>query len=106
MWEAVNGPIPEGKFVLHHCDNPGCINPDHLWIGTHSDNMIDMFLKGRGPIPKRMTHCYRGHEFTPENTMSVDKGRKRKCRTCNEINLARKLVAHRQRLGKSLDLQF
>ena len=46
-WEAHNGPIPEGMFVLHSCDCPQCVNPDHLRLGTSKDNRADAKKRGR-----------------------------------------------------------
>jgi hypothetical protein len=46
-WTAFRGEIPDGLYVLHHCDNRICVNPEHLFIGTHTDNMIDRDTKGR-----------------------------------------------------------
>lgn len=50
VWEQVNGPIPDGFEVCHNCpngDNPSCIRPSHLWLGTHSENIRDAYAKGR-----------------------------------------------------------
>jgi len=49
-WMVHRGPIPDGMFVCHHCDNPPCVNPEHLFLGTPQDNTNDMIRKGRQVI--------------------------------------------------------
>lgn len=52
-WELVNGPIPAGLYVCHSCDNPPCVRPDHLWLGTNRENQLDAVAKGRGNAGER-----------------------------------------------------
>lgn len=51
-WQLRHGPIPRGMRVLHRCDTPICVNPDHLFLGTQADNVADMVAKGRHKPPK------------------------------------------------------
>lgn len=55
MWSLTCGPIPDGLFVCHTCDNPPCVRPDHLFLGTAKDNHQDMLNKGRGNF--HVTHA-------------------------------------------------
>jgi hypothetical protein len=94
-WTLVNGIIPDGLNVLHHCDNPPCCETEpseaypegHLFLGTQTDNMADMMAKGRHHGTngsEKKTHCKRGHKFTQESTYVYSDGR-RICRECRHV---------------------
>mgnify|MGYP001614251477 CR=1 FL=1 len=67
-WELHFGPIPTGKEVCHHCDNPPCPNPRHLFLGTQKDNIRDMLTKGRGGQLRGANGRYVSHG-TPSGTL-------------------------------------
>lgn len=55
-YELAYGDIPDGMDILHRCDNPSCVRPEHLTPGTHADNMADMMAKGRNRQPSGERH--------------------------------------------------
>jgi hypothetical protein len=88
------GPIFKNLCVLHKCDNPPCVNPDHLFMGTRDTNNKDRAAKGRSVTPNmNLTHCKRGHEFTKENTIIRGTGT-RLCRTCNNEQSMKRYWKH------------
>jgi len=89
-WEISIAPINPGMCVLHRCDVPSCVNPDHLFLGTRLENNQDRDAKGRNGYSKR-THCPRGHEYSLQNT-TVWRGN-RKCRKCKREYDKRRLAS-------------
>lgn len=80
--EAIHGPLGE-LFACHTCDNPACVNPAHLFVGTAKDNVQDMLSKGRRPyVCRQRTHCKQGHDLSPDNVYVNPGSGDRSCRKC------------------------
>ena len=71
-WTLTKGEIPSGLLVLHKCDNPVCVNPEHLFLGTYQDNMDDMVEKGRDvKIAGEFGETHHSAKLTEEDVLEI-----------------------------------
>lgn len=84
LYEHINGPVSSTLDICHRCDVRACVNPDHLFVGTRSDNMKDASKKGRLTMPGvGLPFCRNGHAKTEENIYRPPKHPTyRVCRIC------------------------
>jgi hypothetical protein len=96
-WEIHGNKIPNGLCVLHHCDNPPCVNPAHLFLGTQADNIKDKVAKGRNWLKR----CKNGHPFNEANSLWMGvKKRYRTCRICYRVHKREYYQANRAKISR------
>lgn len=87
-YQQFKGAIPDGMYVCHTCDDPRCVNPDHLWLGTARENAQDGIAKGRMAQNIKSRTCKQGHEFTGKDCRECHKARERARRVSRHEEVA------------------
>jgi hypothetical protein len=108
-WEMVNGPIPKGLEVLHHCDNPACVLADadprksHLFLGTNFDNIADRHEKGRSALCGQRGEEHYNHLRAPEERVRGDRHGRRKLSEAQVLVILERLTRGDTQTAIALD---
>ena len=92
-WELFIGAIPKDTNVLHKCDVPCCVNPNHLWLGSHADNVADKIKKGRGRSGSRKGVENKSAKIGPSEVRSIILDRRPQRIIATEYGISRSNVS-------------
>jgi hypothetical protein len=92
-WELHRGHIPEGLCVLHRCDVPNCVNPDHLFLGTRTDNSIDKVQKRRVPTGSQLPQS----KLTEEDVLAIRRSNERNLDIAKRYKVDPSTISHIRR---------
>lgn len=103
-WIDTYGPIPEGLHVCHTCDNECCVNLDHLWLGTHAENMADAHAKGRvrkggigRPTERRIGGAHPGAKLTEEAVREIRASNKTQLELAIQFSVSQTTISNARR---------
>lgn len=107
MWTLIVGPVPDDVEVCHSCDTPACVRVDHLFLGTHLQNMRDMAEKGRGVPSGVMGERHGAAKLTEAVVRTIFADPRSQALIAEQYGVAQSLVSQikRKKVWKHLDLQ-
>lgn len=92
-WEIYNGPIPHGKHVLHRCDTPACVNPNHLFLGDNFINQQDCAAKGRHKGPNIHGEKHHFAKLTEVQVLQIEKDKRPQWKIGKDYNISQPIVS-------------